>query len=96
MERVLTTKRLLIADITGPPGPFNPTDFYNEITELLTINKRTTTTKLDNVQVDFGAFHTNFQQLKNIQKIQPAQTIIVTWELGCRMAYHTTAQPLFQ
>ena len=96
MERVLTTKRLIIADITGPPGPFHPTDFYNEITGLLTINKRASATKLDNIQVDFGAFHPYCQQLKLIEKIQPAQTIVVTWEPGCRMAYHTTAQPLSQ
>ena len=66
MEKVLTNKQLLIADITGLSGPFNPTDFYNQITELITLNKHSTATKLDNIQVDFGAFHTNFQQLKNI------------------------------
>ena len=93
MERTLNTRRLVIADITSSSGPFHPTEFYNDITELVTINKRTSSTKLDNIQIDFGAFHPYSRQLKLLQEIKPEQLIVVTWEPGCRMAYHTTAQP---
>ena len=93
MERTLTTRQLVIADITGLSGPFHPTEFYNNITELVTINKRTSATKLDNIQIDFGAFHPYSRQLELLQQIKPEQLIVVTWEPGCHMAYHTTAQP---
>ena len=96
MEKQLKTKKVLIADISSPPTPFHPTEVCTNITELLTINKRFTTTKLDNIQVDFCAFHTFEQHLRDIHNINQAQKIVVNWVPECRMAYHTTAPPHYQ
>ena len=96
MERTLVAKQLVIADISDFSGAFHPTEFYNNITDLITINKRTSATQIDSIQTDFGAFHPYSHQLKLLQKIKPEHLIVVTWAPACRMAYHTTAQPLSQ
>ena len=96
MEKQLKTKKVLIVDISGPPTLFHPTEVYNNITELLVINKRITSNELDNIQVEFCAFYTFRQYLGRIHKINQTQTIVVNWVPGCRMAYPTTTPPHYQ
>ena len=95
METELQPHMLFISNVSPGVSFANSTELFSDLEKILHLRKRSTSKKLDNIQMDFCQFQPYVQYKGYLDRLDPQQTIVVNWMPACRMPFHMTTHVPF-
>ena len=96
MAEDLFPRTLFISNVTPGLTFEKATELFADTEKILHFRKRTTTKKIDNIQMDFCEYKPYVNYKNYINRLDPRQSIVVNWMPGCRMPYHMTTRVPYQ